>query len=1221
MSDTIAARGDPAGFDYQSREWIEHTIKEWLLAPDSSPVCVVTGPPGTGKSRVLHATARAVELGRLPAKLIAAVVRDRNGGRHDPHNWTTVAEGLRSAAASAPASASALQPYVGSISNVGEVSIFRTENLVVNSYSPTSDLRENLIPALRKLGPGPPLLIVFDALDELFRDQADDLLEPLQLLVNEVASARSDGCGIARLRILLSSQPQLPLELSGFVRPVVVDLARPPADDADALRRHLLLILGSQDDDTLLTEASRLASAAKGVWSWAVFVARALAEQKDASAGRPFFERYLPPDGTWYDDATRRLRRRVSAPDWLLTRKALGMVAASQMVDDELPTELARIALGLKPSAIRRLLSLWGALISETSSRSLVFFHPDFGRWLIATNDFDVEIGEAHEAILSCLTSTELLDPVIYSYSSRVRPHHVVTLAEHASRYGHGLSLAREALKTLADPMIAERGGQQDWFRNAWRLVPLLPNGQRFPGTDHRLEHFLRTSIEVARDCIGSEIRLMVRSARARERPALSHDSSEHASAVPSDDHLATSYGRIVAESTYELVAAVARGLDVAATWHQVEAIRRDLLSVSQGESSHDAFTAVLPRLKQVALAWKEVRTNRLNPANALYLEYIAAVRWLIEDGEATEEGELRLISGFDTLESLAAAAPVLSELRIARGDLCALVAAVVGGESESRWLEAAVESYEREEATSSDETFVPRWRLRALRQLEKRLGWTLDPSDQRLSTPAGIEAAVDGSQFLGECLQWRWRRTQDVSVLTEAIAAYRTAVELTPPEDHGGPAHISRLISLGNSLLYLLRGSEDVDADLVDVAIATQGELTHVFPVERRPAAFQFLGECLQWRWRRTQDVSVLTEAIAAYRTAVELTPPEDHGGPAHISRLISLGNSLLYLLRGSEDVDADLVDVAIATQGELTHVFPVERRPAPFQFLGECLEWRWRRTQDVSVLTEAIAAYRTAVELTLPEDHGGPAHISRLISLGDALLYLLRGSEDVDADLVDVAIATQGELTHVFPVERRPAAFQFLGECLEWRWRRTQDVSVLTEAIAAYRTAVELTPPEDHGGPAHISRLISLGDALLYLLRGSEDVDADLVDVAIATQGELTHVFPVERRPAAFQFLGECLEWRWRRTDHVSVLTEAIVAYRTAVELTLPEDHGGPAHISRLISLANAFWLAYVESGDSTQLGSGRKVASAVPSTAIERAGLVSALREHEADHATYG
>ena len=88
-SDNPATLDDPAFFVH--RPWIDSQLESWLTSDTESPVAIMTGPPGTGKSRYAYWFSKQLPnfqpKGRVPA-LGAAILKDRWMGRpRDQFSW------------------------------------------------------------------------------------------------------------------------------------------------------------------------------------------------------------------------------------------------------------------------------------------------------------------------------------------------------------------------------------------------------------------------------------------------------------------------------------------------------------------------------------------------------------------------------------------------------------------------------------------------------------------------------------------------------------------------------------------------------------------------------------------------------------------------------------------------------------------------------------------------------------------------------------------------------------------------------------------------------------------------------------------------------------------------------------------------------------------------------------------------------------------------------
>ncbi|MGH3797338.1 MAG: ATP-binding protein [Pseudonocardiaceae bacterium] len=257
------------------RNWLDDAVNRWLASNTASRVMVLSGSPGTGKSRFLHAWSRACSTPVTRATLAAAIVRDPHSPRIDGFEWSGLRDALLSNVPDSvePRSMAGLpellvNQYIGHISG-GEVSAIRANvvNLALN-LDFVGDFRENVAPLLRQLPDGEPLVVVIDGLDEALRDDAEKFLSLVAAMAEAIERTAERDRGLGRLRLLLATQPEIPLDVNAFgsrVPPVLVDLSEPPDSDERNLEAYVRLLLDPLPEGDRDRLASLIANRAGGV--------------------------------------------------------------------------------------------------------------------------------------------------------------------------------------------------------------------------------------------------------------------------------------------------------------------------------------------------------------------------------------------------------------------------------------------------------------------------------------------------------------------------------------------------------------------------------------------------------------------------------------------------------------------------------------------------------------------------------------------------------------------------------------------------------------------------------------------------------------------------------------------------------------------------------------------------------------------------------------------
>ena len=303
----------------------------------------------------------------------------------------------------------------------------------------------------------------------------------------------------------------------------------------------------------------------------------------------------------------------------------------------------------------------------------------------------------------------------------------------------------------------------------------------------------------------------------------------------------------------------------------------------------------------------------------------------------------------------------------------------------------------------------------------------------------------------LGISFWSRFRRTGDLSDLSEAISSQQRAVQLTPDNHPNMPSWLG-------SLGVLFQSRYERMGDLLDLsgAISAQQRAIRLDPEgdQNMPFWLNNIGISFRSRFERTGDLSDLSEAISANQHAVQLTPD---GHPRMSSRLNNLGISFGSRFERTGDLP-DLSE-AISAKQRAVQLTPEDHPDMPSQLsnLGNSFRFRFERTGDLSDLSEAISVQQRAVQLT-PDDH--PNMPSRLNSIGISL----RSRFECTGDLSDLseAIISQQRAIQLTPEghPNMPLWLNNIGISFRSRFEHTGDLLDISEAISAQQHAVQLTP-----------------------------------------------------------------------------------------------------------------------------------------------------------------
>jgi hypothetical protein len=473
---------DDAAF-FVPRAWIEKELEKWLTPNSRHPVAVLIGPPGTGKSRYANSISRRLSSDSSEYVLGASILRDLRANRSDDFSWPALRDQLLKIAGDTLNHSSAANSVVrqkirevagGSI--VGSMNVFGAANSVW-------ELRQFVLPALQQLPPGPPIVIIIDGLDEAYRLEAGDFIKALQVLAEAVMQPAQDDRGLGRLRLLLTSQPELPVSFSPVLPPLVIDMGRPAASDRVSLESHAAALMDALDAVDRQRIASLIAEQADGVWIIGFYCAHVIND--DVRNGQPVPEKIsIPRDLTAvYLDAVQRMEMR-NEEIWKSVRLLLIYVAACQGVGSFLPIDVATEALNLDEGDLERILSVSTSLVKRDIG-SLRFFHGDFGRWIIDGALGSFAMLDAHDRLAHVLFPSNE-EP--WSTASLYALENVSAHALHAAEYSLG-SLRFNRLRERFLSMLADRDRlavdphPARWFQEINRFGQLCTAATLLPGT------------------------------------------------------------------------------------------------------------------------------------------------------------------------------------------------------------------------------------------------------------------------------------------------------------------------------------------------------------------------------------------------------------------------------------------------------------------------------------------------------------------------------------------------------------------------------------------------------------------------------------------------------------------------------------------------------------------------------------------------------------------
>ncbi|MDO3705142.1 DUF5663 domain-containing protein [Micromonospora sp. C28SCA-DRY-2] len=1162
---------DPAFF--VPRRWLESQVDDWLTNPaaKNARVLVISGPPGTGKSRFLYGITVRLAAAADGPRLGALILRDVRATRIDEFSWPSFRDQLL-ALVDAPALSTVARSVsadvrVGSVTGGKAVGIEVT-NLLLGTTDPVRELREVVLPALASLPAGAPVVVVVDGLDEAYRDNARDFLDVIKVLAAAVSRCPASDQGLGRLRLLLASQPEVPVNLTPLLQPTLIDLASPGKAD----RQDLELYVGNllhELDETHRTRLSRLiAEQADGVWVLAFYAARSIADDVAAGDGPP--ETVAMPASLTevYGDALDRMRERVDGR-WQQALALIGLVAAAQDVGAALPDDVAAAVLGLDGNALNRLLADTRAVLLRGHDARLRFFHGDFGRWVSDGGLGPEGVLDAHNRLAQTLSDLGRRNWAMAGrYALAYVAPHALAAAElgigkisHGSQVDRCLELMSDRRRLAADP------SPRHWLDHLQQLSEICSAGVCLPGTQEPLAGLVSRLRPILQLAVGSSVIKELSTAQVDEFETL-HDQGDTRAAKLWLNENAPRHESVVDREVRRLLGDVLDG------WRP-----EPDPGLPRGELAAD-----------YRAAWKRTREPRLlSRAVAAYEEslgltpvdhpsrtarLIGLVNSLVDriDADAEQDGDLdRLLQlqlelvDRDDLEDPAASRAVLAHWLHRRWrraptehptDLTAAVAAFEAS------LGSTPVDHPRRTGRLSGLVNTLIGRIDTDAEQDGDLDRLIQAQTELVSRDDLSEPATSLA-LLAHWLYRRWRRDANAHAddLSAAVRAYETSLSLTPRDD---PKRTGQLTGLVNALIGRIDTDTEQDGDL-DRLLQVQAELIALDTVPDRAVAWSVSGQWSYRRWQRdaTEHPDDLTAAITAFENSLRLTPADD---PKRTVRLTGLANALGGRIDTDTEQDGDL-DRLVEVQAELVTRDDLKDPPTSRAILGQWLHHRYQRkpAEHPDDLPDAIAAFEDSLRLT-PADH--PKRTVRLTGLANALASRIDTDAEQDGDL-DRLIQVQTELTTRDDVPHPGTAWAISGQWLFRRWQRgpVDQSAALDAAVAAYGRALDLISP-DH--PNRAPCLVGLTNALAGRIDTDAEQDDDL-DRLLQAQGELVTRDDLQDPAASTAVFAHWLFRRWRRQpgEHPEDLTAAITAYEAALR-PLPDDH--PKRSGRLTGLVNA-------------------------------------------------
>jgi tetratricopeptide (TPR) repeat protein len=350
--------------------------------------------------------------------------------------------------------------------------------------------------------------------------------------------------------------------------------------------------------------------------------------------------------------------------------------------------------------------------------------------------------------------------------------------------------------------------------------------------------------------------------------------------------------------------------------------------------------------------------------------------------------------------------------------------------------------------------------------------------------------------------------------------------------------------------------------------------------------AFFEYLGLCLQTRFKRFGNLADIEDAIVAHEYAEKISKD----ATVHkITILCNLGNALRtrFLWYGElKDIDRAIIEhhrCVDLVRDRHTTPSGTPIRPLYLSNLGISLQTRFEKTEHLIDIDNAVTFAQRAVKQT-PDMHADKP--VRLSNLGASL----RSRFKKLGSLIDISGAIHA-YRHAIRLtsDRHPDMSMYLndlGICLQARFGQLQELSDIDEAIALQRDAVKLTPDSHSRLAKHLTDLGGALENRFTWLRQLTDFENALQMYLAAASQELGP--PSDRLYAA----KKCAQLCWQHRN-LTTSDQLLDAYRIALAI-----------IPQLV------WLGYNVGRRYEQISSLGDIASAAAAVAIAEGQFTMAL-----------
>ncbi|RGP71228.1 chat domain-containing [Fusarium longipes] len=340
---------------------------------------------------------------------------------------------------------------------------------------------------------------------------------------------------------------------------------------------------------------------------------------------------------------------------------------------------------------------------------------------------------------------------------------------------------------------------------------------------------------------------------------------------------------------------------------------------------------------------------------------------------------------------------------------------------------------------------------------------------------------------ILGTLILDRFQRTGADTDLEDAIRNATQVMEITPRRDIMRPMLLNNLAVKLRQRSYATYEVGDVE---MGIELCKEG-LDHPFKFEPcRQALLSTLGSSFGILYRTQLNVKDLEEAIKASNESLTL---EGFTPDSKAAEYNNLGNRLANLY--DETGNPDHLKEAIQHAREALRCTADENyRPSRLANLGKKLIHQYQRTMSLDNLNDAVECLRQAVTSPLYTNNDDWPGIAEGFAKGLMLRYERTGNDcDLDESLRFQQHAIDHEIIHANHPSR-PSLVGNLGTLSYASYQEEDEIERLMNVIKTFEDAVELGKTTGTGDrPAQLQRRYNLGAARyqMYLRTGSQSSD----------------------------------------------------------------------------------------------------------------------------------